>query len=398
MKIEDAIDWIIRAIWVQKVRSMLTVLGFSIGIAAMVLLSALGEGLRLFVLNEFTQFGSHIIAINPGKTETFGLSGILNTTRPLSLDDAQALMDLSSVEAVVPVVMGTGEVEAETRARYSDVAGVGHGALQAWKLGMKFGHFLPADDFRSARSLVVLGSELHMELFGDSNPLGQFVRIGGQRFRVVGVLAPKGELLGFDMNQMAFIPAASGLQLFNRDSLMEVDVLYKPGSSSERIADLIRKRLIALHGFEDFTIITQDQMLNTMDNILGILKIAAAGLGGISLLVGAVGITTILMINVNERIPEVGLLRALGGTSAQVRNLFLGEAMVLGLIGGLCGLIAVAFALFIIHQFAAGLPLGISVEVIALALIASLLIGLLAGVSPAMRASRLTPIEALRAE
>ena len=382
----------------QRTRTLLTIVGFSIGIAAMVLLSALGEGLRLFVMNEFTQFGSHIVAVNPGKTETFGIGGLLNTTRPLSLQDASAIAKLPNVEEVVPVVMGNAKIKAGQRGRYIDIAGVDGAADKAWKLELELGSFLPAEDLQRARSFVVLGSKVREELFGTVNPVGDFVHIGGARFRVIGVTAPKGEFLGTDLDDLVYIPAGKGMQLFNRQSLMEIDIFYNPRSSGEAMAAKISKLLIDRHGFEDFTIVTQDQVLSTMDNILSILTFAGAGLGAISLLVGGVGITTILMITVNERITEVGLLRALGGTVGQVRTLFLGEALVLGLIGGVCGILLVAFLLMIIFLFVPGLPVALSPKIVLGALGISMLIGLIAGGQPASRAAKLTPIDALRSE
>ncbi|ETN92662.1 Macrolide export ATP-binding/permease protein MacB [Gammaproteobacteria bacterium MOLA455] len=398
MNFRDTNSWIFRALWMQRTRTLLTIVGFSIGIAAMVILSALGEGLRVFVLNEFTQFGSHIIAVNPGKTETFGLSGLLNTTRPLSLSDATAISQMPNVEEVVPLVMGNAKVKYHQRARYTDVAGVGGAADKAWKLEVAQGKFLPQDDLQRARALVVLGSKVKEELFAGVNPVGSFVRIGSERFRVVGVVAPKGEFLGTDLDDMVFIPAGKGMQLFNRQSLMEIDIFFNPRSTSEAMADKISQLLIERHGFEDFTLTTQDQVLVTMDNILSILTFAGAGLGAISLLVGAVGITTILMITVTERTGEVGLLRALGGTTRTVRLLFLGEALVLGLIGGVCGVLLVAFLLLLIHLFVPALPVALSPTIVLGALGISMLIGLLAGSQPAASAAKMTPIDALRAE
>lgn len=398
MNFRDSSRWIIRALWVQRTRTLLTIIGFSIGISAMVVLSALGEGLRVFVLNEFTQFGSHIIAVNPGKTETFGLGGLLNTTRPLSLSDATAISKLANVEEVVPLVMGNAKVKFGQRARYTDVAGVGGAADKAWKLEIAQGRFLPKDDLQRARALVVLGSKVKDELFAGLNPVGRFVRIGSERFRVIGVVAPKGEFLGTDLDDMVFIPAGKGMQLFNRQSLMEIDIFFNPRSTSEAMADRISRLLIERHGFEDFTLTTQDQVLVTMDNILSILTFAGAGLGAISLLVGAVGITTILMITVTERTGEVGLLRALGGTTQTVRILFLGEALVLGLIGGICGVLLVVFLLLLISVFVPSLPVVLSPTIVLGALGVSMLIGLLAGSQPAANAAKMTPIDALRAE
>jgi len=394
----DYLRWIFRALWMQRLRSVLTIVGFAIGIAAMVLLSSLGEGLRQFVIQEFTQFGSHIVAITPGKTETFGMGGILNTTRPLSLEDSEALKRIPGVEQVVPVVFGTAQIKAVGRSRYTDVAGVGALADKAWKLEVSQGSFLPQEDIQRARAFAVLGSKLKRELFGGDNPLGEFVHIGGNRFRVIGVMAPKGQFLGTDLDDMIYIPANKGLQIFNRESLMEVDVFYSPAVPTDRLTENIRRLLIERHGFEDFTIVTQDQMMATMDNILRILKYAGGGLGAISLLVGAVGITTILMITVTERTSEVGLLRALGSTRSQVRNLFLGEAVMLGLVGGLAGVLVIALLVVAVRLFVPGLPVALKGEIVLVALLVSMLIGLMAGVRPALNATRLSPIDALRAE
>ena len=398
VKAVDGVHWVVRALWEQRVRSLLTIVGFAIGIAAMVLLSSLGEGLRLFVLKEFTQFGSHIVAVTPGKTETFGMGGILNTTRPLTLADAQSLVQVPGVEEVVPMVMGNSQVKGGGRSRYTNIAGVGPRADKAWGIQVASGVFLPVEDFSRARAFAVLGSELKRELFGDANPLGEFVHIGGMRFRVVGVMEPKGDFLGTDLDDIIYIPAVKALQMFNRESLMEIDLFYSPSVTSEAIAAQVKDLLIRRHGFEDFTIVTQDQMLETMDNILRILKFAGAGLGAISLLVGAVGITTILMSTVTERVSEVGLLRALGGTRNQVRNLFLGEAIFLGLAGGLAGIAAILVFLAIVFLLAPALPITIEPGIVAGSLILAMLIGLAAGLRPAMNATRMSPIDALRAE
>jgi len=294
--------------------------------------------------------------------------------------------------------MGTAQVRAVGRNRYTNVAGVGPRADKAWGLDVAQGTFLPAEDLNRARAFAVLGSTLKAELFGNNNPLGQFVHVGGNRFRVVGVMHSKGDFLGTDLDDMIYIPAIKGLQLFNRESLMEVDIFYSPSSTAATMSRRVRDLLVKRHGFEDFTLITQDQMLKTMDNILQILKYAGAGLGAISLLVGGVGITTILMITVTERTGEVGLIRALGGTRAQVRNLFLGEAVVLGLIGGLAGLLAIVVILVCLRLLVPGLPIGFEPAIILGALLLSMLIGLVAGVRPALNATRLSPIDALRAE
>ncbi len=398
MNWRDQLWWVFKTLGAQRGRSFLTVLGFAVGIAAVSLLSSIGEGLRLFVMNEFTQFGSHILAVTPGKTNTLGMTGMLNTVRPLSLQDAKSLSLLAEVEQVVPVVFGNAQVKNAERGRYTDVAGVGPDAAKAWKLQMAQGQFLPRDDWFYARPTAVLGHKLKIELFGNQPVLGALIQIGGNRYRVVGVTAPKGQFLGVDLDDIVYIPAARGLQLFNRESLMEVDIFYRETVPPAVISERVRQRLIQRHGLEDFTIITQDEMLKTLDKILRVLKVAAAGLGVISLMVGGVGILTILLITVRERRHEIGLLCALGFTPRQIKGLFLGEAVCLSLVGGCLGLGTVALLVLVARWLVPDLPLVMEPVAVFGALLLASAVGLVAGVGPAGQAARLKPIDALRAE
>ena len=398
MNFLDYLRWIFKAVWIQKVRSALTVLGFAIGIAAMVLLSSMGEGLRLYVMDTFSQFGSHIIAIMPGKTETFGISGILQTTRPLTLADASAVGQLPAVEGMMPMVMGTAAIKHGNRTRHTDIAGVSAMAPLMWKLEIAQGMFLPLEDLDRARAFAVLGSKLNDELFGGSSSLGEYIHAGSSRYRVIGVLAPKGQFMGTDLDDMAYIPVARAMDLFNRESLMELDVMHSANVSADLVSRRISDLLIRRHSMEDFTIITQDQALATLDNILNILKYAAAGLGAVSLLVGGVGILTILMITVSERTQEVGLLRALGVTRGQIRLMFLGEAVMISLVGAAAGILTIVILLGVLSKLVPGLPVALSAPIVLLALITATIIGLVSGVQPAVKATRMSPIDALRTE
>jgi putative ABC transport system permease protein len=200
-----------------------------VGIAAVILLTSIGEGVHRYVLAEFTQFGTNLIGIVPGKTSTLGISGaVISNVRPLSLADSQALQRLPQVIATVPVVQGNAQVEYGRRQRRTTVFGVGPAAPEVWRFGVASGRFLPPEDLLSARALAVLGSKLRQELFADESPLGRIVRVGGARFRVIGVMEEKGQVLGFDLDDSIFIPAVKSLELFNRESLMEIDVLYAP--------------------------------------------------------------------------------------------------------------------------------------------------------------------------
>ena len=399
MLIRDATRYALQGLVGQPLRSGLTALGIAVGIAAVVLLTSLGEGVHRYVLGEFTQFGTNLIGITPGKTSTTGFSGaVISNVRPLSLNDAIALKRLRRVVASVPVVQGNAAVKYGQRSRRTYVFGVGSAAPAVWQMRVAQGRFLPEDDPRVARAFVVLGSKVRTELFGSANPLGRRVRIGSEHYRILGVMESKGQMLGFDLDDAVFIPAARALALFNRDSLMEIDLLYTEGSRSSDVARRARQLLIDRHGSEDFTIVTQDQMLAVLGSILNILTMAVGALGGISLLVGGVGILTIMTIAVNERKSEIGLLRALGAGRRQILSLFMGEAIVLASLGGLAGLVIGAGGAWLLGEIVPALPTHTSWSYVLLAEVLAALIGLLAGVLPARHAAGLDPIEALRAE
>ncbi len=399
MLIKDFVRLTGTSLWAHKLRSFLTMLGISVGIAAVVLLTSIGEGIHQFVLAEFTQFGTTLVSVNPGKTSTMGMSmGVFGAVRPLSIEDAEALRRLPFAKSVVGLVQGNAEVEGNNRTRRTTVYGAGHDFPVAFSMPIGSGRFLPDDDPVAPRAFAVLGNKVKDELFGSVNPLGQRIRIGGDRYRVVGVMEPKGQVLGFDLDDTVYIPLARGLDLFNRDGLMEIDVLYREGTSVEHVVDGIKRLLVSRHGREDFTIITQQQMLDVLGSILGVLTFAVGAIGGISLLVGGIGIITIMTISVAERTSEIGLIRALGARHSQVLSLFLGEAVVLSAIGGLFGLVLGVGIGQLLELSIPALPVHTPWVFVVLAEGIAIVIGLSAGVIPAMRAARLDPVEALRAE
>ena len=399
MRAIDALRLALTALNGQRLRSFLTLLGIAVGIAAVILLTSIGEGIHRFVLAEFTQFGTNNITISRGKVRTGGSpSGLPSSARPLSLEDAQALVHLPNVTAVTPNARGNAEVEANGRTRRTLVYGVDAHMPEVFRTTLSSGQFLPPDDNSSARAFVVLGAKLKSELFGPDNALGARVRIGGLHFRVIGIMAAKGQFLGIDLDDTAFIPAPRALELFNRDTLDEINLAAAEGIPATRIAAAIRERLIARHGHEDFTITTQEEMLKTLSNILNVLTLAVGALGGISLLVGGVGIVTIMTIAVTERTNEIGLLVALGARRRTILTLFLGEAVALSALGGLFGLALGIGLAQLAHLALPSLPVHTPLHFVALAEIMAMSIGLVAGVMPARRAARLDPVEALRAD
>ena len=384
----------------HRLRSALTMLGVLIGIASVILLTSIGEGARGFILGQFSQFGTNVLAVNPGRAFTTGAPGALGgTVRKLTLEDAEALERIEGVDKLVPFVMGSARVEAGERGRSVFIYGVNANVPDVWNFQVRQGRFLPDGDLRRTAPVAVIGPKLKRELFGDANALGERVRIGGQRLVVIGVMAPKGQFLGIDLDDAAYVPVANGRALFNRDGLWEIDVRYAHASLEGSVVRRVREVLMKRHDDrEDFTITTQTAMLDVLGNVMDIVNMSVAGIAGISLLVGAIGILTMMWISVNERTAEIGLSLALGATRRQVLVVFLAEAALLSLSGGVLGVASGLGTARLMQVFVRGLPLEVPYEFVVAALVVSLVVGLVSGVLPARRAAALDPVEALRAE
>ena len=247
MRVNDIASLSLKTVGSHKLRSALTALGIIIGIASVVILTAVGEGIHRFVLAEFTQFGTNLVAVTPGKTTTFGLSGAtISTVRPLSLADAVSLEKLENVIDVVALVQGNARVEGADKQRRASVFGVGAAVPAVWKIKVDIGRFLPKGEQRNPRSLAVLGSKLRAELFPSDNPLGQRIRIGADRFRVIGVMAPRGESLGWNFDDLVMVPVATCMRIFDRSSLFRILTRARHHTevllASEEIRDLITAR------------------------------------------------------------------------------------------------------------------------------------------------------------
>ena len=399
MRYADLIQFTLASLAAHRLRTLLTALGIAVGIAAVILLTSIGEGLHRFVIEEFTQFGTNLIGVTPGRTQTHGASlGSINTVRPLTIEDAIALRHAPHVRVTNPLVQGNAEVDYLGKSRRVTLYGVGPRFTEALSMRVASGQFLPDDDPRAARTLAVLGARVARELFGGDNPLGARIRVGGERYRVVGVMEAKGQMLGFDLDDTVYIPAGRALDLFNRESLVEIEVTYDPTAPLSDVEDGIKRLLSARHGAEDFTVTPQQKMLEVFGTVLDAITFAVAAIGAISLIVGGVGILTILTIAVAERTSEIGLLRAIGATEAQVMLLFLGEAAVLAAIGGMAGLLLGWGIAQVLTAALPALPVHTPWSYALLAELLAVAIGLAAGVLPARSAARLAPQEALRSE
>ncbi|MGB3564465.1 MAG: ABC transporter permease [Thermoanaerobaculia bacterium] len=397
---QELIRLAVRAIVGHRLRSALSMVGIAIGIASVILLTSIGEGTRVYLISQFTQFGTNLVAINPGKAETMGMPGALGgTTHKLTIDDSEALTRILGVDEVVPVTFGMARVEAGGRGRSVIVYGATAEAPEVWKWDVQVGAFWPPGDPRRGPAQAVLGAKLKRELFGNDSALGEFVKIAGARYRVVGLMEPKGMFLGFDLDDSAWIPVSEAMRIFNLEELQEIDLTINNSQVLDEVIERIRVTLTERHdGKEDFTVTSQAAMLEVFDNIMNIITMGVGAIAGISLLVGAIGILTMMWIAVGERTQEIGLIRSIGATREQVQLVFLTEAAFLSTLGGLLG-VAVGLGLCALLRTAIpGLPVQTPVVYVVAAVAVSLAMGLASGVSPARRAAGLDPIEALRAE
>jgi putative ABC transport system permease protein len=380
----------------HRLRTFLSLLGVGIGVASVIILTGLGEGARRYITGEFASLGSNLLIVVPGKTETAGLAPLVSTApHDLTQDDAQALsLRVPALRRVAPLVAGTAAVRAGERSREVTVVGTTREMLEIRHLKMSIGRFLPTGQADAA--VCVLGARVQRELFPDENPLGKLVRVGDWRCRVIGVIAPRGTSIGMDLDEVVEIPVGTGLRLFNRSSLFRI--LAEVGSHEEierarvRVVEVLRERHA---GQEDVTVLTQDSVLSTFNQILGALTAALAGIAAISLGVAGLGIMNVMLVSVSERTGEIGLLKAVGVTQAQVVAVFLVEAAILATAGGCLGLLSGLGAGRLLQQFYPDFPFQPPACGIPAALSVSCLVGLIFGILPARNAARLNPVTAL---
>jgi len=393
----DLLAFATRALGGHRVRTGLTLAGVAIGVAAVVVLTALGDGARRYVVGQFESLGSNLLVVVPGRTETTGAAAFIGaTTRDLTLADAEALAHgVRGVERMAPMAMGSETVAHGDRSRQVAVVGSTSEFLRLRRLRLGRGRFLPPGDVRRGAAVAVLGARVARELFPAAEPLGQVVRIGAGRARVIGVLAPHGTQLGMDLDEVAIVPVARAMRLFNRRSLFRVLLEIRAH------ADLAAAKASAVavmkerHGEEDVTVVTQDAVMASFSRILQALTLAVGAIAAISLAVAGIGIMNVMLVSVAERTAEVGLLRAVGVGRAQVAGVFLTEAALLSLAGGVIGLAVGLAGVQVLIALYPALPARPPLWAVGAALGLAVGIGLVFGLLPARRAARLEPVTAL---
>jgi putative ABC transport system permease protein len=399
MKLSDTLQFAFGSLRGSPTRTLLMMLAMSIGVAAVVVLTALGEGARRYVVDQFSSLGTNLVIVLPGRTETAGIGpGLMSgqTPRDITLDDAQALLRSRAIKRIAPLTVGSATLSRGALNREVVVAGSTAAMLEVRHMSIGIGRFLPAGDIHESASVCVLGSQMKQELFGNEQAVGQWVRLGDRRFRVIGILAQQGESMGMRTDELVIIPVASDHQLFNTSSLFRILIEAQNRDYIEQAKRYAEQIMVQRHnGERDVTVITQDAVLATFDRILTTLTMAVGGIAAISLAVAGVLIMNVMLIAVAQRVKEIGLLKALGAPGKQIRLLFFAEAALLSVIGSIAGLVLGYAGSMIIGQIYPSLPVSPPWWAVVAACATALGTGILFSVWPARRAARLDPVAAL---
>ena len=393
----DTLRFATRAATGYPLRTFLMVLAMSIGVAAVVVLTALGDGARRYVVNEFASLGSSLVIVLPGRSETGGfnpVNAVTSTPRDLTVDDARALTRAPAVLRTAPLTVGTSEAVYNGKLRDVTIVGTTADYLKLRRMDLAQGRFLPAEEPNAA--VAVIGATIQRELFGTEPAIGQVLRIGDRRMRVIGVLGGTGQGLGMNADELVILPVAVAQAMFNTNTLFRILVEAKDRTLIEQAKAQTTEILKARHeGEADVTVITQDAVLKTFDRILGTLTYGVAGIAAISLAVAGILVMNVMLVAVTQRTGEIGLLKALGAEGNAIRNAFLAEAALLSAAGAVAGYLLGQAGAFALRTAIKVLPAYPPDWAVAAALGTALVTGLLFGVMPANRAARLDPVQAL---
>lgn len=399
MNLADTLRFSRTAATGTPLRTGLLVLAMSIGVAAVVMLTALGDGARRYVVEEFSAIGSNLVIVLPGRSETRGFNPgnlVTSTVRDLTVEDASAILRVPGVVRTAPLVLGTTEINARGKLRETMMIGTNAHFIKVRHLKLAQGRFLSDDALGHGSAEVVLGALISRELFGKDSPLGKTVRIGDRRLRVVGVLVEGGRGMGMTTNELLIVPVATAQAMFNTHTLFRILIEVRSRSMVESAKVGVLKTIIARHdGEEDVTVISQDAVLKTFDKILGVLTLGVAGIAAISLGVAGILVMNVMLVSVTQRTAEIGLLKALGATARTIRTAFLAEAAMLSLVGAVIGVLLGELGAAVLRHFYPTFPAYPPLWAVLAGIGTALFTGLVFGVMPARKAARLDPVQAL---
>lgn len=398
MRFADYVRFSGGAIRGHRVRTVLTLGGIAVGVAAVVLLTGLGEGARRYVMAQFQTIGSNVVAVIPGKVETSGAAPIIGASeRDLTLDDARAVAQrCPRVRRVSPVSLGSATMEFAGRGRNVTVVGATPEYFELRELGIAAGTPLPPIDPHQVMRVVVVGRTVQRELFRGENPLGRLVRLGEWRFRVIGVLERKGMAMGMDIDNIVIVPVGTAMRLFNRTGLFRIVMQSNTWADNQKAIDEVKAVLRERHDDdEDFTVVTQGSVVSALDSIMQALTMGLIAIAAISLSVAGIGVMNVMLVSVAERTGEIGLMKAVGATHLQVMGVFLAEAVQLSMLGGLLGTAMGYGGAIVLEAVIGNFNAMPPVWAVGAALGVAALVGATFGLLPARRASRVDPVVAL---
>ena len=387
------------AVFSNRLRTALILVAMAIGVAAVVLLTSLGETGRRYITDQFASLGTNLLIVMPGRNETTGgQPPVMGTTpRDLTIGDALALRRSPYVVDVAPVMVGTAPASALSGLeREVTVIGTTAAFQRVRRLSLAEGRFIPDTDPRRAGGACVIGQTVREELFGRGPVLGQWLRLGDRRCRVYGIFSDEGESLGSDFNELVLTSVGATQALFDRESLFRILAEAQSPAQFDQAREAVRRILIERHeGEEDITIITQDSVVETFDKILRAVTLGIGGVAAISLVVAGILIMNVMLVSVSQRTGEIGLLMAVGSPRATIRRLFVTEAILLSASGAALGLALGIGGVLLLGRLYPAIPFVSPWWAQLAALGISIGTGILFGVLPAQRAARLDPVQAL---
>ncbi len=388
----------------NPLRSFLTMLGVIIGVFSVVTLVSIGEGAKKYVTDQFAGLGTNVLIVTPGASQTSGGMPItgLGSTHKLTVGDAEAIrLRCPAANLVCPVILAATSIKHENRVRSrTTIIGTTHEIQEIRNFYVEVGQFLPREAGQGEKRVCVLGRKVADDLFpGSDSPLGRWLKVGGAPYRVIGIMERKGYSLGFDIDDILFVPVKAAEELFNTDNLFEVLIQTRSANLLDPAKEQARETLKRRHnGYEDFTITDQRVMIEAFEGILNVLTYSLAGIAAISLLVGGIGIMNIMLVAVGEKTREIGIRKAVGATKAAILGQFLVESLTLSILGGVLGALTGVGLALLVHAIVPALPVLIRPWTIAVSLGFAVAVGLFFGVYPAKKAAEMDPIEALRYE
>lgn len=402
MRLKETARLSVESLLAQKLRTALTVLGMVIGVGAVVLLVSLGQGAKNYVLKEFEGLGTNLIVIQPGKSDKkthfgppVGAAQRKMTTADVAAIERKAL----NIKAVSGLILGTVSARHEDSISNITVFGTNEQFPEILSILIGRGEYFSREEDEYRRRVVVIGRNIAEDLFGDDEPLGRSIKLNESEFKIVGVLAPMGNKVGLNFDELAFIPTQAALKLFNEDKLFGIRATASSREGMDdavaEISEILKERR---DGEEDFTIITQISMMESLNTILSMLTYVLAAIAAISMVVGGIGIMNIMWVSVVERTQEIGIRRAVGARRRDILQQFLAEAISLSVLSGGVGVGGATLLTYALHLFLPSFDMRAPWWIVVPAFLLALLVGIVFGVAPAWRASRIETLDALRYE